>query len=135
MDQNQQVKTVKAIGIAWAVMIIGMIWLCGGCFGLHVGPFGQTPSVSQNVDTKRGAKPEESMVDALTPEVNQYLRQTLKDYGSLEIVDCSPVVTWLEDRWAQRVKYRARNSFGAMELSQVIFIIKDGKVTGTTSLD
>ena len=105
---------------------------------MPVGPFAHKSSSEKPpapvVDKVRGVKPVEGAWDALTPEVNTYLKGTLKDYGSLEIVECSQVIEWQADRWAQRVKYRAKNSFGAKELVQTIFIIKDGKVTGTSPL-
>jgi type II secretory pathway pseudopilin PulG len=76
----------------------------------------------------RGAKPIPSEWDGITPEVNSYLQRNLKDYDSMKIVECSPVVTWGTDAWAQRVKYRARNSFGAYVLDNKVFVIKNGYV-------
>lgn len=78
---------------------------------------------------RRGVKPIPSWWDAITPEVNDYLKATLKDYESLKIIECSVVATWAEDAWCQRVKYRAKNSFGAYVLAENVFVIKNGAVT------
>ncbi len=77
----------------------------------------------------RGAAPVPSWWDGLTPEVNEFLRATLKDYDSLKVLECSKVATWGDDAWCQRVKYRAKNSFGAYELEENVFIIKNGAVS------
>ena len=78
---------------------------------------------------KRGAKPVPSWWDGVTPEVNEFLRATLKDYDSLKVLECSRVATWGGDAWCQRVKYRAKNSFGAYELEENVFVIKNGAVS------
>jgi len=78
--------------------------------------------------SKRGKKPIPSEWDALTPEVNEYMKANLKDYDSCKIVECSAVVPYGEDSWAQRVKYRARNGFGGMNLENQVFVIKDSHV-------
>lgn len=95
----------------------------------------QAPTEAQKViDPVRGVKPVPSEWDGITPEANEYLRETLKDYDSMKIVECSPVVEWKEDRWAQRVKYRAKNSFGAYDLAEQLFVIRDGTVTDVIDL-
>jgi hypothetical protein len=76
----------------------------------------------------RGRYPEPSSWDGITPEVNKYMKSNLKDYDSMKIVECSDTVTWGTDKWAQRVKYRAKNSFGGMTLENQLFIIENGQV-------
>lgn len=76
----------------------------------------------------RGPMPVASAWDGITPEVNSYLKSALKDYDSLKLVECSPVSTFGVDAWCQRVKYRAKNSFGAYSLEQSIFVLKDHAV-------
>lgn len=80
-------------------------------------------------ETKLGSKPVPSWWDGITPEANEYLRATLKDYDSLKLVECSQVAPWGADAWCQRVKYRAKNSFGAYVLEENVFVIKNGAVT------
>ena len=77
---------------------------------------------------RRGPKPVPSEWDGITPEVNAYLKENLKDYESLKVVDCSPVAAAGNDGWMQRVKYRAKNGFGGYNLSNQIFVIKQGQV-------
>lgn len=76
----------------------------------------------------RGKKPIPSEWDSITPEANAYLKANLKDYDSMKLVECSPVATYGNDAWCQRVKYRATNSFGGYVLEEKIFVIKDGQV-------
>lgn len=79
-------------------------------------------------EARRGPMPKPSAWDGLTPEVNAFFKGNLKDYDSLKLVECSEVAMYGKDAWAQRVKYRAKNSFGGYNLSNQIFIIKDSQV-------
>jgi hypothetical protein len=81
-----------------------------------------------NEEKVRGIRPEESPWDGITPEVNDYLQATLKDYDSLKIAACYKVQPYGTDKWSQHVKYRAKNGFGAYDLADQIFIIKNGQV-------
>lgn len=76
----------------------------------------------------RGPKPQASEWDGITPEANAYLKRNLKDYKSMELVECSVVVPFGEDKWAQRVRYRSKNSFGAFVVEEFVFVIRDGAV-------
>lgn len=77
---------------------------------------------------KRGVRPIPSPWDGITAEANAYLKRNLKDYRSMELIECSDAITWGENAWAQRVKYRAKNSFGGYVIENQIFVIKDGRV-------
>ena len=80
-------------------------------------------------EAKWGKIPEASPWDGITPEVNEFLKENLKDYASFSIIHCSEVRIYANlGPWAQRVSYRAKNSFGALELSDQVFVIKFGKV-------
>jgi len=76
----------------------------------------------------RGPKPQASDWDGITPEANAYLKRKLKDYKSMELVECSVVVPFGDDKWAQRVRYRSKNSFGAYVVEELVFVIRDGVV-------
>jgi hypothetical protein len=76
----------------------------------------------------RGKRPEPSAWDGITPEANEWLKQNLRDYESMELMECSVIVEYGDDAWAQRVKYRARNGFGGMNIEQQLFVIKNGQV-------
>jgi hypothetical protein len=82
----------------------------------------------RNEERTRGPRPVPSPWDTICPEVNSWMRANLKDYDSHKIVDGSDVVTYGNDAWCQRLKYRARNSFGAYNLEEKLFVIKNGKV-------
>lgn len=79
-------------------------------------------------EAKRGPKPIPSSWDGISPEVNKYLKATLNDYKSMELVECSEIATFGETAWAQRVKYRATNAFGGKILVEQVFIIHNGQV-------
>lgn len=81
-----------------------------------------------NEEKVRGKFPEASPWDGITPEVNNYLKASLKDYDSMKIVACYEVLTFGTDKWSQRVKYRAKNGFGAYDLVEQIFVIQNGQV-------
>jgi hypothetical protein len=76
----------------------------------------------------RGPKPVPSAWDTICPEVNAWMKDNMKDYDSLKIVNGSPVVAYRQDAWCQRLKYRARNSFGGTVLEEKLFVIRDGRV-------
>lgn len=79
-------------------------------------------------EANRGPKPVPSAWDGLTPEVRAYFDESLKDPDSLQIAETYEVMTFGETGWMQRVKYRAKNSFGGYELEDQVFVIVDGKV-------
>lgn len=79
-------------------------------------------------EQKRGKYPIASAWDGITPEVNAYLKASLRDYDSMEIVACYEVITFGDNAWAQRVKYRAKNGFGGTNLVTQLFVIQNGAV-------
>lgn len=89
-------------------------------------------------EATHGPRPQESPWDGITPEANNYLKATLRDYDSMQLVDCYKVVPWDKGNvhaWAQLVKYRARNGFGGMNLIIQVFIIRDGRVIDQVNSD
>lgn len=65
--------------------------------------------------------------------VKAFLKSNLKDPGSYQPIEWSPVVTVTKTSWvnigyknAIRHKYRARNSFGGYEIENQIFFIDAG---------
>jgi hypothetical protein len=57
------------------------------------------------------------------------MQANMKDYDSLKIVNGSPIVEYGQDAWCQRLKYRARNSFGGYVIEEKLFVIRNGQVT------
>lgn len=82
----------------------------------------------------RGKKPVPSAWDGITPEANEWLRQNLRDYESMKLVECSVIIGYGDDAWAQRVKYRAQNGFGGMNLEERLFVMRNGRVIDVISL-
>ncbi|MFT3759001.1 hypothetical protein [Thauera sp.] len=67
-------------------------------------------------------------------QVEQYLKRVLKDPGSFDAIEWSPVVRSCTG-YVVRVRYRARNSFGGMVISQQLFSLDTrGVVTGAVDL-
>ena len=79
---------------------------------------------------KRGPKPVPSLGDGMTFQVQLYLRGNLNDYDSMKLMQCSTVIPFGKNAWAQRVSYRAKNAFGAYRLENQLFVIR-----GTEILD
>lgn len=65
----------------------------------------------------KGPKPQEGGWDGAVPCVKRALKESMKDPDSFEIIDVSPVVD-SGTHWTQRVKYRAKNSFGGFVVEQ-----------------
>lgn len=78
--------------------------------------------------------PKPSEWDGITPEANAWMKQNLRDYETMELVECSVVVGYGEDKWAQRVKFRAKNGFGGTNLESYLFIIRNGSVVDAVNL-
>lgn len=67
-------------------------------------------------------------------QVEQYLKRVLKDPKSFEAISWSPVTRSCTG-YVVRVRYRARNSFGGMVISEQIFSMDTaGYVTGVVDL-
>ena len=63
--------------------------------------------------------------------VQSYLEDRLKDPGSLEVIEWSPVkLVSLKDgkAWAVKVKYRAKNSFGGYAVEEGVAVIRKDRV-------
>lgn len=118
-----------------ATILVGFIgftiYSCNRFFGQSESkptqPVAQLSKEDQEWSAKFGPKPEPSQWDGISAPVNEYLRRTLNDYKSLEIVEAS-VVSRNEKGWMQRLKYRAANAFGGKVLAETIFIINGGQV-------
>lgn len=72
----------------------------------------------------------QSAWDGSVRQAEQWLKSNLKDPGSLEVIEWSPIEN-LGSGYAVRCKYRAKNSFGAYSLENKIFFFDtDGSVLG-----
>ena len=81
-----------------------------------------------------GPEPTASAWNGVAYAVDFYFKNSLKDYDSLEVVDCSPLVK-AKGGWLQRVKYRAKNSFGGYVLANNIFLIYNNTVIDVAGND
>lgn len=77
-----------------------------------------------------GAKPTQSRWDDSYSAVNQYLKQTMRDPDSLDIDRCSKVYKVENLGWVVGCRYREKNGFGGISVSQNWFIIRQSQVVG-----
>lgn len=56
-------------------------------------------------------------------QVKSYLKRNLKDPGSLDVIEWSPVAKRSDGGYQVRCKYRAKNSFGGYVISNQVFVM------------
>ena len=72
-------------------------------------------------------------LDASVYQVEQYLKNNLRDPDSYEPMEWSAVQKTKNGWYYVRHKYRARNGFGGMNIeNQIFYLDEDGNVTGYT---
>jgi len=88
-------------------------------------------SEAESVVNEIGPKPENSEWDGAVKPVVDYLNANLRDPGSCEYIEWSPVFLQNlsgEKYWAVRVKYRAKNAFGGYVIEEKIAWIRNDEV-------
>jgi len=102
--------------------------LAENCFSLAVAQYSKLfqeiiePEKSPSLVTN-------SSWDASVYQVTDYLKDNLLDPESVEYIEWSPVVENDDGTYLVRVKYRAKNSFGAYIIENQIFVLdQEGKV-------
>ena len=97
---------------------------------MHNGGGGDSPSKPKSTQTIVGNSPWDSSVS----QVKKYLKRNLKDPGSLDVIEWSPVVKRSDGGYQVRCKYRAKNSLGGYVIENQIFIMDaNGNVTSVTN--
>jgi hypothetical protein len=84
-----------------------------------------------------GPKPENAGWNGKVYCVDHYLKRTLNDYDSAEYLEWSPVTRMDvkgEPYWVVRLKLRAKNSFGAFIVKDVVFLIRQNEVVNVIGL-
>jgi hypothetical protein len=85
-----------------------------------------------------GKKPKQSSLDSSVPVADQYLRNNLNDYESVEFLGWSRVTpSKIEGQnvWSVKLRLRAKNAFGAKILKDVEFFIFNDAVISVTGLN
>lgn len=72
--------------------------------------------------------PSVSSWDGRALVLNNWFQSNLKDPSSLDIIEVSPVYENKDGTYGQRVKFRAKNSFGAYNISEYYFTFSKDKV-------
>lgn len=87
---------------------------------------------SAHGDRDDGSLVTQSAWDGSVRQVKRYLEDNLKDPGSLEVIEWSPISRRAGAGYSVRCRYRARNSFGGYVVENKIFLMDHtGQVTGT----
>lgn len=87
-------------------------------------------SSSSSSSSSSGAIVENSAWDGSVRQVKAWLKNNLKDPGSTEYIEWSPVSKTDDGGFMVRVKYRSKNSFGGYVVAnQVFFLDSRGNVT------
>jgi RNA polymerase subunit RPABC4/transcription elongation factor Spt4 len=77
--------------------------------------------------SKTNSTPQEavysSSYDGSVRQVELWLKQHLNDPDSFKAIEWSPVAKAKDGNFVVRVKYRAKNSFGAYVISQKLFVL------------
>lgn len=69
-------------------------------------------------------KPKKSVWNGIALTVKVYLKENLKDPKSLDIGECSDLINVPDkNQYLQRVKYRAKNSFGGNVINNHLFLL------------
>jgi hypothetical protein len=66
--------------------------------------------------------------DGKHPAVMTYLRESLFDYKSMEILSLSPIMEYSNYAWQQQLRIRSKNRLGALTVSDFVFVIKFDQV-------
>lgn len=79
-------------------------------------------------NSKKNNYPSTSSWDGRALVLNSWFQSNLKDPDSLKIIEVSPVYENKDGTYGQRVKFRAKNSFGAYNISEYYFTFSKDKV-------
>jgi RNA polymerase subunit RPABC4/transcription elongation factor Spt4 len=115
-DMNEEIRKINKstiIGVGCLIIIvIFVIWIAssGSC---------SEGSSSSSYSSKTV---ENSSWDGSVSQVKDWLRENLKDPGSLEFIEWGTVVE-TSSGYSVRVKYRAKNSFGGYVIEEKIFTL------------
>lgn len=123
-DMNEAIRKANISSTIWkvfsyTVVIVLVIWIASSdsCSG------GSSSSSSS------GKIVENSSWDGSVHQVKDWLRNNLKDPGSLEFIEWGTVIETTSG-YSVRVKYRAKNSFGGYVIEEKIFDLdRSGNVT------
>ncbi|MBR4498119.1 MAG: hypothetical protein IKP08_05520 [Bacteroidales bacterium] len=83
--------------------------------------------LSQNCDSLRGIKPEQSRNDGSVQVVKDYIEENAKYPRSIRYKEWSKVTDY-GDMWVVRCKFKGKNSFGEIADNDMWFYIQNGKV-------
>lgn len=111
--------------------LIGVAGLLYARHAVHASRDTSTPTASRiaTPSSQNTATVANSPFDGSVSQVERYLRSTLKDPDSLQVVKWYPVTKDLQG-YAVRVIYRARNSLGGMVVEDRVFLLdRAGNVT------
>lgn len=115
--QPKPVDPKTAYGCGTVILIILLIAMLPKC-GKDAE---KTTAASSSQDTKEAAY--NHPWDGSVYQVERWLKKNLKDPGSFEAIEWSPVKKKPDGGYVVRCKYRAKNSFGGYVIEEQIFML------------
>lgn len=112
---------MKKLKVFLSVIVIGLFLVAATATG--------DEGSSSSEDSSTSTKVRNSAWDASVYQVENYLKNTLRDPGSYESIEWSEVQQ-TSDGYMVRHKYRAKNGFGGYVVAnQVFYLDSNGNVT------
>ena len=131
MNWNQEIKfddpaLQKALGyVLIVVVVVVMVSITSAI---------SDQATQRPPDAVRGAYPEPSSWDGVTKPARSWFNTNLNDPKSMKVIDVTEVIK-LEDSWGQRVRFRAKNAFGAYVINEYFFQIRHGQLVAVVPLE
>lgn len=120
--KETQLKQKKMLQECWMLLallgVMAIVWIYFKASNSNV----PEPSSRNRVESQVVSN---SPLDGSVRQVERYLKASLKDPNSLEVMEWGHVVADTNG-FLVRVKYRARNSFGAYSVEQQVFQLDAG---------
>lgn len=124
--EEQQVQKGCAIGCLSIIAVISVL------FAIIFFSSSDSPTSDESSTSSTRAIVENSAWDGSVYQVMSWLEVNLKDPGSLEFIEWSPVQKTNDGGFMVRAKYRAKNSFGGYDVENRLFYLdSSGNVTNT----
>ena len=136
-DERQRRRLRWQFGICFACLAIAIpSWIYHEVWGAYAQQRKSERAALAAQAARAAAAPvvANSAWDGSVREVERYLKQNLKDPGSFEAIEWSPVVKGADNSFMVRVKYRAKNSAGSYVIEQKVFHLdSNGAVNGVVT--
>ena len=136
-DERQRRRLRWQFGIGFACLAVAIpSWIYHEVWGAYAQQRKSERAALAAQAARAAAAPvvANSAWDGSVREVERYLKQNLKDPGSFEAIEGSPVVKGADNTFMLGVKYRGKNSAGSYVIEQKVFHLdSNGAVNGVVT--